>query len=569
MLLPAIQRHFVWRKEQICNLFDSILQGYPIGTFLFWQVDDNERHHYAFYEFIREYSEHESQRYNRPAPRSLPPGIIGVLDGQQRLNSLFVALCGSYSGFIGGQGHPRHQLDNYPAAELFIDLAFQPDEEDSHRYLFAFLNEWEQRVENWKEGRMWFPVRRVYHCANDQSIEHDHAEYVKSLTTKITPPERRRHHLTTLMLLRRRIREEQLIRYFPIMGRNLSEALRIFIRANNGGTRVSDAEMIFATIAAHWPEGREKIERLQLSLNQPSDRYQFQVSHIMLACLALSGSPIRLKIESFTPVHVDQIRDQWDVIAELLKTSAKLLEEWGLSGNNAVSVNAVTAVALLLQAEININDSKEHLRQFCLRTLICELYKRPESILRFIRGYAQENLCSNKVFNVGHFEEALSNQTGKNIQISAEYLEELLMLPIWDKRTYVLLSLLHPHHAQHQQSFHKDHIHPNSRFAHLEKLGISNEEAQRWMHWKDLMPNLQLLQGQVNIEKRAKPFREWLCDYRPIEKDRMLFLDQNNIPADLSLDFCDFGQFFEERKAKLRSRLKVLLKVAAPDSSQT
>ncbi|MGO1041101.1 DUF262 domain-containing protein [Clostridioides difficile] len=33
--LPAIQRKFVWKSEQIERLFDSIMRGYPIGTFLF------------------------------------------------------------------------------------------------------------------------------------------------------------------------------------------------------------------------------------------------------------------------------------------------------------------------------------------------------------------------------------------------------------------------------------------------------------------------------------------------------------------------------------------------------
>jgi len=36
--LPAIQREFVWSAEQICMLFDSLLRGYPIGSFLFWKV---------------------------------------------------------------------------------------------------------------------------------------------------------------------------------------------------------------------------------------------------------------------------------------------------------------------------------------------------------------------------------------------------------------------------------------------------------------------------------------------------------------------------------------------------
>ena len=36
--LPAIQRKFVWSENQITKLMDSILRGYPFGTFLFWKV---------------------------------------------------------------------------------------------------------------------------------------------------------------------------------------------------------------------------------------------------------------------------------------------------------------------------------------------------------------------------------------------------------------------------------------------------------------------------------------------------------------------------------------------------
>ncbi|PKG41444.1 hypothetical protein CXF67_15540 [Psychroflexus sp. MES1-P1E] len=39
-LLPAIQRRFVWNTKQIEMLFDSIMQDYPINTFMFWEVSD-------------------------------------------------------------------------------------------------------------------------------------------------------------------------------------------------------------------------------------------------------------------------------------------------------------------------------------------------------------------------------------------------------------------------------------------------------------------------------------------------------------------------------------------------
>ena len=36
-VLPAIQRELVWKPEQIERFFDSLMQGYPFGTFLFWE----------------------------------------------------------------------------------------------------------------------------------------------------------------------------------------------------------------------------------------------------------------------------------------------------------------------------------------------------------------------------------------------------------------------------------------------------------------------------------------------------------------------------------------------------
>jgi len=54
LFLPAIQRKFVWSEEQITKLFDSLMRGYPIGTFLFWQIDKEKdnTNGYVFYDFI-------------------------------------------------------------------------------------------------------------------------------------------------------------------------------------------------------------------------------------------------------------------------------------------------------------------------------------------------------------------------------------------------------------------------------------------------------------------------------------------------------------------------------------
>lgn len=98
-LLPAIQREFVWDTYQIEKLFDSLMRDYPISSFLFWEVEKNNISSYQFYEFVREYHERDNT-HNPKANIGGETGITAVLDGQQRLTSLYIGL----KGFIGRKG---------------------------------------------------------------------------------------------------------------------------------------------------------------------------------------------------------------------------------------------------------------------------------------------------------------------------------------------------------------------------------------------------------------------------------------------------------------------------------
>ncbi|TKY91103.1 MAG: DUF262 domain-containing protein, partial [Candidatus Methanomarinus sp.] len=78
--LPAIQRKFVWKYEQIESLFDSIMRNYPIGMFLFWFVRGEKKNEYTFYKFLQNYHERD-RKFNEIAPKpELKEEIIGVLD---------------------------------------------------------------------------------------------------------------------------------------------------------------------------------------------------------------------------------------------------------------------------------------------------------------------------------------------------------------------------------------------------------------------------------------------------------------------------------------------------------
>ena len=106
--IPQFQREFVWSLQKSAALIDSVIKGYPIGTFIFWGTKDRLR------------SIRNLGNVNFPPPRD-GETIWFVLDGQQRLTSLFAALNGLTIERESGQN------DNF--SEIYIDLNAKKDEQ--------------------------------------------------------------------------------------------------------------------------------------------------------------------------------------------------------------------------------------------------------------------------------------------------------------------------------------------------------------------------------------------------------------------------------------------------------
>ena len=97
-VLPSIQREYVWDTDQIETLFDSLMRNYPIGTFLFWEINKEHVNDYDFYGFIRNYHEKKSV-HNKKINLKGSDGVTAILDGQQRLTSIYLGLKGTYLCF--------------------------------------------------------------------------------------------------------------------------------------------------------------------------------------------------------------------------------------------------------------------------------------------------------------------------------------------------------------------------------------------------------------------------------------------------------------------------------------
>jgi hypothetical protein len=140
-----------------------------------------------------------------------------------------------------------------------------------------------------------------------------------------------------------------------------------------------------------------------------------------------------------------------------------------------------------------------------------------------------------------------------------EEIEDLLDTPYGNRRVFPLLSLLFPGVTVRAQ-FHEDHVFPKSRFTRkrLADAGIPDDRIQGYLDRVNLLPNLQLLEGPVNVAKQAELPLPWADAAYPREVERNAYLafhDLDGLPANLD----DFVEFFERRREHMKARLSALL----------
>lgn len=547
--LPALQRKFVWGHEQIEKLFDSIMLDYPIGTFLFWNVDKDKIQDYVFYKFIQEY--HERDNYlNELAPwPHMRDTILGVLDGQQRLSSLYLALQGSYS--YKKPKARRNSPDAYPKRELYFNLLRDKPQnvDDDVTYEFKFLTEEEATFAD--ENCFWIPVKEALNWKRANDFMRYAQEKGYAMNTTFTD---------NLTLLWQRISNDKIINYFEVKADDLDNILDIFVRVNSGGTQLSKSDLLFSTIVANWEEAREEIEELLKCLNTKGETFNFDNDFIMRSCLVLTDCPVLFQVKNFKKENIIVIKQNWNLIKEAIKKTVDLLVEFGFNQDNLTSKNAIIPIAYYIFKGGKLGDSdKNNIRLYLISSLLKLIYGgKSDQVLEAIRNSMREKEKNTlKTLNFPY--DVLVNiklPADKSLSFTDEDIEEL-----FDSKkspyTFMVLSLLYPQLKLNQVKFHQDHIHPSSMFGNtsLKNIQIPKDKMKLWQDMKDKLPNLQLMEGIENETKNKTPLKIWVENN---VQDKTAYKISNYIPnVDLSLS--NFENFFEERKKLMVNRFKQIM----------
>jgi uncharacterized protein with ParB-like and HNH nuclease domain len=273
LVLPSIQRSFVWDEGKITRLFDSILRGYPFGTLLFWHTVKNIR----FREFDKDYHEGTPPLMEDNEEKK---ELTVVLDGQQRLQSLYIGCLGTLKGkrlyFNVLSGKNKEALSD----EIYEVRFLSPEEaeKESEKIRIA-LSQQQMTLENEPliESGETHPIFVSLKSIMEREDFERRNELKRSLVQAYHLDDESASTLeSNIDRAWSRLRSEELLNYY-IIDKDVFEAekatdegeiLEIFARINMAGTQLSKSDLIFSLIKLGWRGATESFVDLQSKLNE-------------------------------------------------------------------------------------------------------------------------------------------------------------------------------------------------------------------------------------------------------------------------------------------------------------
>jgi hypothetical protein len=531
--LPNIQRPFVWTEEQICRLFDSILRQYPISTLLVWKTKLPIRRR----KFIDHFKpEHVNQLSTfAAAVNTKKKGL--VLDGQQRLQSLYIGLCGSFEG-----------------RELYFDiLSGDVTAPEDIKYRFRFLD-------SKTTAFPWIKFQDLVSGIINPVI------LSKELTANAGRPlseaeqAKIAEHVGLIFLT---FQGDDGIGYQELDSIDHPEmytendVVEVFIRANSGGTKLGKSDLLFSLLTTAWDEADQRMEDLLSQLNKYD--FEFTRDFVLKTCLTLLKKGARYEVEKFRSLGVrEDIEANWESICKAILDVLDFVR-----GKTFIrcdkAIPSYLALIPLIYARYHFEEawkSAKDQETFLLRSLLAGAFSgSPDQLIDTLTAVVDIQKAFHSDMILGMIREA-----GRSIAISKD---RLWAMGYESDQIHLLFNLLYRdfnYTPAYDRNFPQvDHIFPQSI---LKKIKSKNPDTGRMDLQKyrapvrDQLANCMLLTADENGAggKRDIPPEEWF------KNKSEEYLTLHMIPKDEDLwKLENFERFVEERKKLIAEKCGYLL----------
>lgn len=539
-VMPAFQRQYVWHMGQIEKLWDSILLDYPISTFLFWQVDhSNVTWDTYFCNFLDKATfdskkQADSMNYELTGIR-VEENHIAVLDGQQRLTSLYLSLMGEVSI------RPRNARKSTGAlqmAKLFIQLdkdkvTVDEEEYSSKKYDISFSD---------KVGKVsptQFEIKTI--LQEDFAHPATRGEKIQEILRKI-PTGSKDYAQGILEKLCSKVYDETLIRYTEIAEMNQEDALEMFVRFNSGGKPLRKFEITMSILEAYWPSAKREFGNLL-----QGEYEHFGTDFLIRTALLLYGDVVKSNINKKV---AEDLKNNWADFCLALLHTKEVLGALSIDIRRfSSSWNVLLPVIYFVYYNPDYGKNQKDIKAYILRAIFFTYFSSGTT---------------------GKLQQMKSRINDNEVEITIEMLEQINELRVTEgKIEDILLSqkgsrvagevlyYLSVDWRSNSFFYEQDHLHPSSRFDGSKPPDISMEDWRNWRGMRDRLPNLHLLEGRSNGSKNDMRLLDYFNDKN--QQQQQDFYAQALVPEGTSLEFHDFETFYATRKEGLARKIKELL----------
>ena len=557
-LLPAFQRDFVWSAEQIEKLFDSLMKGYPISSMLFWKVKGGTKTDFRFYKFLSAFIQYH-RICNDPIPTDNINDFYAVLDGQQRLTSLYIGLCGSYA-YKDYRKRWDYSEYNFPTRHLYFNISRKYTQEESDReFIFSFVDKNISKENDLfidKSNEKWFRVGKILALHQDYNYGID--EFAED--NNIDKESKR-----LLRLLDNVIHTKLNINFYEEDEQKPDKAVNIFIRINSGGTALSFSDILMSIAIANCKQMDAKTEINNLVEHVRSKGFNISHDFILKSFLYLYHKDVRSLITSFNLGFIELVENNWTRIRDTISNLFDLLRSFGLTDFTMTSYNAAMPILYYLYhkgiyqdfyKKIGNREDCEIIKKWLFSILLRRAFgASADSVLaQSRRAYTTDITGSYIKETVTLFPATEINSEIRKLSDVGDYFIEDLLYSQKDSRySFPILAMLYPDLDYRNNNFHQDHLHPASAYNDLEE---KDKEKYGWQVYNSIL-NLQMLDANENESKNAKPLEKWVSE-QTRNKDMRKFMEDHLIP-DTDLSLSNFSDFIEKRKAMLVQRIRKMI----------
>lgn len=376
LLLPEMQRKYVWRATQVRNLIDSIYRDYPSGSILFWETEN-----------VPEVKTQPFETNQYPISKS-----ILLLDGQQRVTSLASILTGK----------PVRIKEGTNVKEKFIEIYFNIDHPEEYMQVNEEISGFEigDLVEGkWNDGEFYsgkisnVDANRYYIVYEDG--DEGWSDEVRSLSEeskkelyfqiKNKKIENKPNWISTTKLFKEGVgsilrdlkigfdncnfdkynqRLNQLYSrkdayLYPIQiirGKSYAEVTEIFIRVNSSGTRLKGSDLALAQITSVWPGSMKLFENF---VDQCIENNFILDENFLVRCLVCIATD-QAKFDNMGQMSLNKLKDSWELTKRGVQNTINFLKNNAFVDSSAFLPSPILLIPLIYySSKENLSESIE------------------------------------------------------------------------------------------------------------------------------------------------------------------------------------------------------------------